>query len=471
MRDVHLGGRDTSDGFGRMSEGKDEVTGLSFRTAFFRDFVTMCANADAVGESVSVIFGDIVNFADINERFGFAAGDMLLRQVTGRLENIMPPSAKFGRVGSNEFAVCFQTPTDDLEASVYELKKEFNRPFSVQKLLCRCHIAIGAARYVKDMATSLEAIHHATWTLKLAKSRSSDSSIFAGRVREEYLKHAQSRTAVLRALARQDVFACYQPKVNLRTGKIAGFEALMRWRDDQGITRTAAAAVEAWQNSEVAVALDHQLLLGIMEDMRAWQRRGFDFGRIAINACAPLIRREGFATELLSRIALAGLRPDHFELELIEDIFIGQRMSMIAQEVALLQEAGMTIALDDFGTGFASFSHLKQLQINTLKIDRSFVLGMADPTNAAIVRSVCDLGSQLGITTVAEGIETPSQANVVLTMGCELAQGYFFSAALPAHEVPSLPQPLLGHRSPHASGGAMGDPAGNGAVDDRSAAG
>jgi EAL domain-containing protein (putative c-di-GMP-specific phosphodiesterase class I) len=175
----------------------------------------------------------------------------------------------------------------------------------------------------------------------------------------------------------------------------------------------------------------------VIADLLFWQDSGVDVGRIAINGAPGDFQRGDFADRILNRLAHAGLSPSLLELEVTESVFVGQLAETVSQTLATLSEAGVKIALDDFGTGYASLTHLKQFPVDTLKIDRSFIsrLDARDREDAAIVSAVIHLAKNLGITTVAEGIETPFQAAHVARQGCDIAQGFLFGRPMAAAHV------------------------------------
>jgi EAL domain-containing protein (putative c-di-GMP-specific phosphodiesterase class I) len=177
----------------------------------------------------------------------------------------------------------------------------------------------------------------------------------------------------------------------------------------------------------------------VFDDMRRWLDAGIEIGHVAINASAAEFRGGDFAERVLERLRAADIPPRYLELEVTETVFLGRGAEHVGHALRTLSAEGVKIALDDFGTGFASLSHLKQFPVDIIKIDRSFVQDLANnPDDAAILQAVLSLGINLGITTVAEGIETHIQAAYLRTQGCDLGQGYLFGKAVPRSEVPGV---------------------------------
>jgi EAL domain-containing protein (putative c-di-GMP-specific phosphodiesterase class I) len=241
------------------------------------------------------------------------------------------------------------------------------------------------------------------------------------------------------ALKNDRIEPFYQPKVNLRTGAIDGFEALLRWRDPRrGVQRPDTIAA-AFDDVALAAELTDRMVERVIADIGDWRGRGLAFGHVAINAAAAEFRRGDFAERLLERLAEAAIPPELVQLEVTETVFLGRGADHVGRALRTLSSAGVKIALDDFGTGFASLSHLKQFPVDTIKIDRSFIRDIETDADArAIVRAVVNLAGSLEIAVVAEGIETESQHGRLIAKGCDVGQGYFYSAAVPAGEAAAL---------------------------------
>jgi len=231
----------------------------------------------------------------------------------------------------------------------------------------------------------------------------------------------------------------YQPKISLKTGRAEGFEALLRWRDPKTGLKLPATIACAFDDTELASQIGEAMQVAVLADMRGWIDRGIAIGKIAINASAAEFREPGFAERLLARAASFDVPPAMLELEITETAFLGDCAGHVVIALETLRAAGMTIALDDFGTGFSSLSHLRNFPVDTIKIDRSFVAGLGDSAeDRAIIEAILRLGDALGMTTVAEGVETPEQADYLRAHGCALAQGFLFAPAGSADVVEAL---------------------------------
>jgi EAL domain-containing protein (putative c-di-GMP-specific phosphodiesterase class I) len=233
---------------------------------------------------------------------------------------------------------------------------------------------------------------------------------------------------------------------------VAGFEALLRWRDQSGRLRPPAAIASAFENTDLALALGERMRDAVVRDMRGWRDAGLDFGHVAINVAEAEFRNPRFAEHMLAALAEAGLPPSLLQIEITENVLLERDADRPRAMLQMFREEGVTIALDDFGTGYASLRHLKHFPFDVLKIDRSFVSDIeSDPGDAAIVRAVVGLGRSLGKQVVAEGVETPAQARFLREEGCHFAQGYLYSQPVSAHKASAMCRPdwgLVGIASP-----------------------
>jgi EAL domain-containing protein (putative c-di-GMP-specific phosphodiesterase class I) len=241
------------------------------------------------------------------------------------------------------------------------------------------------------------------------------------------------------ALATDQVLPYYQPKMNLGTGKIIGFEALLRWRDPTGALRLPGRVAAAFEDPALSAAISQRMLSRTIGDIRTWIDEGIDFGHVAINVAASEFRSGSFADELLARLEAAKIPTGCIQIEVTETVFLGRGADDVKQALRRLSRAGVRIALDDFGTGYASLAHLMQFPVDALKIDRSFIKAIGRNRDAeAIIKAIINLGTSLGIEIVAEGIESAAHEAHLLSLGCDTGQGYLYSKAVTAATVSQM---------------------------------
>jgi EAL domain-containing protein (putative c-di-GMP-specific phosphodiesterase class I) len=265
------------------------------------------------------------------------------------------------------------------------------------------------------------------------------ASLFEPHMRDD-VERRTSMVQLARDAVRDDrIVPYYQPKLDLETRSIVGFEALLRWRTPRGRIGLPASLEAAFEDLDVAAAISDRMIERVIADMRSWLDRGIDFRHVAVNAAAAEFRRDNFAERLLEQLQRAGIPTRCFQVEVTETVFLGRGAEYVHRALALLNLRGIKIALDDFGTGYASLRHLKQFPVDIIKIDQSFVRDMVDdPGDEAIINAVINLGRSLGIKLVAEGIESEEQARRLHGLKCDFGQGFLFSKAVPAARVPSL---------------------------------
>jgi EAL domain-containing protein (putative c-di-GMP-specific phosphodiesterase class I) len=231
----------------------------------------------------------------------------------------------------------------------------------------------------------------------------------------------------------------YQPKVRLDTGRIYGFEALLRWNHPSTGIQSPETIFEAFRDYQLASAIGEQMQLAVARDVAAWCEAGVEFGTVSINASPSEFLRDDYAERLLARLTEAGADPRRIEVEVTEHAFLNRAAEYVSRAIIALSSAGIRISLDDFGTGHSSLSHIKDFPVDILKIDRSFVAEIErGGEGAAIVTAVIGLAHNLALEVVAEGVETAAQKDFLVRKNCDFAQGYLFGRAVPAESIPGL---------------------------------
>jgi EAL domain-containing protein (putative c-di-GMP-specific phosphodiesterase class I) len=288
--------------------------------------------------------------------------------------------------------------------------------------------------------TSSDALKQADLALYTSKRDGRDtfriyepSMLSKVRVRNKMLQLAR------RVLEEGYVRPYFQPKVDLLSSRIVGFEALLRCGLPGGELFGPLRIAAALEDRRLATELSCRILDAVIEQMVIWRRAGLDFGHVAINASVSDLNQPAFASKLLQRVAAAGLEPGVIQIEITESVLLGRNASLVMKTLETLHDAGIKLALDDFGTGFASLSHLKLATIDIIKIDKTFVRNLhANDEDAAIVRALIEVAKALNLEVVTEGVETGDQCSLLAIAGCETGQGFYFSRPLPGEEITGL---------------------------------
>jgi EAL domain-containing protein (putative c-di-GMP-specific phosphodiesterase class I)/CheY-like chemotaxis protein len=250
------------------------------------------------------------------------------------------------------------------------------------------------------------------------------------------------------ALQRNNVHPHYERQIDLRSGSIAGFEALLRWDRRVRADERGDAIHDAFEEAALGRSLSRCMLDHVVEDMRGWIERGVPFGHVAINASPCDFSDPSYADDLLAALADAGVPPKCLQVEITETVKMDPSDPLLLSMLDRLASAGIAIALDDFGTGFASMTHLHRLPVDIVKIDQSFVRTIGEERSASLVRGIVEFAQKLGQRVVAEGVQTPEQLSFLTRIGCDLAQGFYFGGSMPAGEVPeALTSPVVRERS------------------------
>ncbi|WP_025560354.1 putative bifunctional diguanylate cyclase/phosphodiesterase [Sphingomonas sp. UNC305MFCol5.2] len=431
----------------------DALTGLPNRNLMQQMVDRAVADASGTSGKFALLLLDIDEFKRVNDTIGHDGGDALLCAFAERLKGAVRSNDSVFRLGGDEFAVILAGIGSPAEIDAFGelLFGRLREPCVYAGRILDLHASIGVALFPDHGVNRSELMKNADIALYAAKAAGRRMlKVFAPEMSEELARRRSMLRLARTALRDSRIVPFYQPKVDLSTGAVIGFESLLRWRDPRHGIQPPSTISAAFEDANVAAEISDRMIDKVIEDVRRWQDHDVAFGHVAINASAAEFRRGNLAESLLERLEAAAIPADRIQIEVTESVFLGRGAECVERALKTLSAAGIKIALDDFGTGYASLSHLKQFPVDTIKIDQSFVKGLTGGGggNHAIVAAVIILGRSLGIDVVAEGIETPAQEKSLLRLRCQYGQGYLYSPAVPAHDVPTL---LLGGRGSAAA--------------------
>lgn len=417
----------------------DELTSLPNRHLFSKNLELSFARALKGGSSLALLVLDVDDFKSVNDLFGHDAGDLLLKSFARRM---LAAGIELYRTGGDEFAAIIEAPANRKRAVAFaqRIHDALAEPFRFGDTLFDCRASIGCAIFPSHANSSSELLKSADIALYAAKGAGGGQTrVFASVMRNDLQRRSSMMEMARRSLSCDDVSAYFQPKVSLKSGQVVGFEALMRVQSERFGVQQPAVIAAAFDHPELAVDLAERMLSKVMAAIRRWRDEGLCFGRVAINASPLEFRGGGYAERLLSRLHEHAVAPESIEVEVTETVFLNRPEDAILQSLHRLKDAGVTIALDDFGTGYASLSHLRQYPVDTLKIDCTFTKEVVkDPRQRLITGALIELSRTIGIQTVAEGIETDEQADLLESLGCDIGQGFLFGRALCDAEAETL---------------------------------
>lgn len=420
----------------------DHLTALPNRAFFQEALSNSVARSRSSKDNLGLLLFDLDDFKQVNDTLGHDAGDAVLKTFATRIQEAMAGRATIARLGGDEFGALIENVAneDELVGHANAILQRMREPFVHAGRILDCHVTIGAALLSADDESADDLLKNADIALYVAKGSNRGSpTVF----RPDHRGAMQQRQTMINlarmAISERRIVPFYQPKVALAEGRVHGFEALLRWRHPREGIQLPATISAAFEDLDVAAAISDQMIDQVISDMRSWLDQGLAFGHVAVNAAAAEFRRDNFAESVLERLERAQVPVKYFQLEVTETVFLGRGAEYVGRALKLLDDAGASIALDDFGTGYASLRHLKQFPVHVIKIDQSFVRNMdTDPDDAAIISAVLNLGRSLDIGVVAEGVEAAAHAQRLRELGCQFGQGFLYSAAVAAADVPVL---------------------------------
>jgi diguanylate cyclase (GGDEF)-like protein len=420
----------------------EPLTGLAKRALFCERLSRLLTRGtDSLPRLVVTVF-DIEHLSVINDSFGRHTGDRLLQCVADRLKGHLPDTEQLGHLGGGTFVSLSTLPEriDSESRSLHDdVTRVFDRPFSVNGREIVAKIKSGLACYPEDGRDPNELVQNAEAALKEAKTSGEQYLHHRIEMNSELARRVGMEHRLRTAFDNEQFVLYYQPKVTLRTGKIASAEALLRWRDPENGLIAPGIFLPLLESAGLMTTLGAWVLKQAASDCRDWRHMGLPPIRIAINVSPPELRRRNIAREILDGVSgLAGDPDWGVDIEVTEGALIGDS-SPCVHALRLLRAAGMRVAIDDFGTGFSSLGRLSELPIDTLKIDRMFTSRLpTDPKGCTLVSTIIGLAHAFGMTTVAEGVETEAQLDYLIREGCDESQGYLHSRPVPRAEFERL---------------------------------
>lgn len=425
----------------------DDLTGLPNRTAFSEQLGDSVLRARHEGSSNAVLLLDLDHFQNVNDTLGHEHGDLLLIAVSQRIRATLPGTAYLARFSGDEFMVLLEHVTvDEAKAAGEALLRNMAREFDIDNDRLEISASIGIVTYPTDGESASELMRYADLALHRAKSAGRNCvAVFSRDLAEEMQRRVLLEARLKHALDRRELVLHYQPKLEIATGRLIGWEALLRWQSpDLGLVNPEEFIPVAEQ-SGLILPIGHWVLREACGQLRAWQDTGIASGTMAVNLSTRQFRQKDLAEEIRGVLGDTGLAPGDLELELTESAIM-DNLASAATVLGELERLGIRIAVDDFGTGYSSLSYLKTFPIHCLKIDRSFIRDIpGDENDTAIVRTIIALAGSLGLTVVAEGVETEAQLAYLRANRCDQMQGYFFSPPLTPDECESLMRGRLSH--------------------------
>ncbi len=418
----------------------DALTGLPNRQHFLIRLEHAIETASRAGRLAGVMLLDLDEFKSINDSLGHQAGDEVLVHVGKRLRGVLRRSDTLARLGGDEFTVILEGLDDphDLTEVARKIISVLEQPFAVADAEVFVGVSIGVSLYPNDGETPERLVQCADLAMYRSKELGKNTfSFFTSDLNEQAVKRLQTEVSIRNALVEQRILAYFQPIVALDSGRIVGFEALARWQREDGAVTMDAEFILVAEKSGLIMNIDRRMVSHACAFAARLGKMGRPDLRVAVNISARHFLRGNLVEEVSAAIMEHGINPAQIEVELTETAVM-ENFDMACKTLAALAATGVRLALDDFGTGYSSLSYLRGLPVQKLKIDRSFTSQFDSPEGASLLRTIMDLTQSLGLTPVAEGVETTEQADFLRSIGCALAQGWLFGRPASREEAQEL---------------------------------
>ncbi|KQP33628.1 hypothetical protein ASF49_06995 [Methylobacterium sp. Leaf104] len=427
----------------RTAAHHDVLTGLPNRALFQATLDAALGRAAAESAPVGLILLDLDAFKEVNDTLGHDSGDALLKEVARRLCGVIGPDDLVARLGGDEFVVLSTGRDASGRSSIHGLATDIldalHPPMSISGRVVAPRASLGLALYPDHAGNSADLFTNADLALYAAKASGRNrATLFVPALRAS-IEDRVTVTREMRAAldAGGGLVPHYQPKINLASGAVIGFEALARWQHPTRGLLMPGAFSAVFDDPEIGVAVGDALRRRIIADILHWTSLGLDPGRVFLNLSSVQFAQGDLARTFLNDVDTAGLARSRIGVEVTETVLLGSHVDRVSDVLAELHGSGIQVALDDFGTGYASLTHLKQFPVHEIKVDRSFIRDLErDANDAAIVTAVLQLGRSLGLDVTAEGVETPEQAAFLRENGCTHVQGYLYGKPMPEGRVP-----------------------------------
>jgi diguanylate cyclase (GGDEF)-like protein len=416
----------------------DALTGLPNRN-LLHDRLRQAVYSQRLPRAIAVVFMDLDHFKFVNDSLGHSTGDLLLKAMAERLRTVLREGDTVGRVGGDEFVLILNDQSNEeiIYRAMQRISAKVAEPITIEGKELYVSCSAGISIYPQDGRDVDTLLKNADAAMYRAKDHGrSNFQFYTSEMNERVNERLALENALRRALERNELILHYQQKVSLKTGQIVGCEALVRWlHPEWGLVRPARFIPLA-EETGLIVSIGEWVLREACRQSRAWMDDGLHPGVVSVNLSVRQFRQEGLVRTVSRILEETRLDPAQLEMELTESMVMGN----VDQAIAVLQglkQLGVTLSVDDFGTGYSSLSYLKDLPIDTLKIDRSFVrdIGSGDEADDGVLaQAIISLAHALHLKVIAEGVETDAQMRFLRRHACDEVQGFFYGEPLPPEQ-------------------------------------
>jgi diguanylate cyclase (GGDEF)-like protein len=419
----------------------DTLTQLPNRVMLTEELERRIAEAADEGGALAVHFIDLDGFKLVNDTMGHEAGDYLLQEVAQRLQGILRDSDFLARISGDEFIIV--TPVNESGNSplfAERIKRVFEAPVLLNGRSFQLTASIGVSHYPQDAHSGTGLLRHADSAMyRVKRTGKNGIFVFDGAGDRELERMRELEQLLREAIGQNQLYLEYQPLYELKSGRLVTLEALIRWRHPELGVVSPADFIPLAEHSGLIIPLGNWVLDEACRQIAAWRQLGMTDVTVSVNVSAVQVAQSNFYDIVASTLTHHGLTGAALELELTERVVL-EGLDAVSQTLDKLQRLGVSIAIDDFGTGYSSLAYLENLQVDTIKIDRTFISNLRRPRgepqfSLALIEAIVSLAGHLDVRVVAEGIETTEQCQLLKTLGVAVGQGYYFSKPLSPEDI------------------------------------
>ncbi|QDE30009.1 EAL domain-containing protein [Shewanella polaris] len=419
----------------------DSLTGLPNRLLSLDRLAQILKEAHRAGTQVAVLFLDLDDFKKVNDTLGHSVGDELLKQAATRLKNTIRESDIVGRLGGDEFIIILNNINEpaEVETIANKLLKQFYMPFKLESRELVSTISIGIAMYPDDSLTPKELLRQADSAMYHSKDQGRNTyTFYTHQMNLDMHRRLKVEEQLRSALKNHELSVFFQPFVDIRSRKIIGAEALLRWNNELLGQVTPDEFIPIAEQTGLIIAIGQYVIQTALTAASQWQTYFNRQFKIAVNVSPKQFRESNFVDMLKVSLTQYDIHPSTVELEITEGVLLNGDQ-IITHNLQAINDIGVSISMDDFGTGYSSLSYLRSYPFNTLKVDKSFINDITvDPGDLELVGAAIAMGHGLNLIVVAEGVETEEQYHLLNALKCDYGQGYLFSKPLPQDEFEAL---------------------------------
>ncbi len=418
----------------------DDLTGLPNKHLILKELNSELLRAKMENKSVAVLLMDLDDFKIINDSMGHTVGDNLLKGVAERIKDWSSSNCRLAKYGGDEFIIIISKIKHEVqvEHKATSLLKLFNEPFQVNGQPVHIGLSIGISSYPSDGRDGSALLKNADTAMNVAKSNGKNQYCHFNSSMETHAKNRLTLEGDLRKALVQNEFALYyQPKLELDSETIIGFEALIRWNHPTRGLVSPLDFIPMAEKTKLIIPMGEWVLRTACEQIKTWLDTGLSIQNIAVNISPCQFGQSDLVSMIQNIIQETGIHPENLELEITESVLMEDAKSATIQ-LKQLSAIGIKLSIDDFGTGYSSLSYLNNFPLNNLKIDRAFVKDITCEEDASLTKAIVGMAKALNLKTIAEGVETKEQKEVLRSIGADIIQGYLLSKPIPAEEATKL---------------------------------